>query len=263
VSADKEKGLSFREDAERKMEEKKLDIGSSILDMDDMFREVTKLYSEKLEIKTQLFKKRENKFNVRIRELERVVERLTPKEVDYQFPENYGDDKEKIVVEIYTIKSLDNVHLCPYCDAFEEEGYVDLLEDLGRILNLEKAQFVFKIWEVDYAERFSNSNDHPNYSMKMSMRGKKFYYAIGWGVNKFPAIDIWVHFKKGKVKRKNQKEKEFFRIKGLGTIRRIEDGEIVDEIQFGEFEDDLFDFLRTMDNSKMVKLPQHIKSRKD
>jgi len=245
----------FRKQAEQKVKNEKARAGTHIIGEEKMFATITDLYNEKLKIKDTLHQEEIDKLKSKIDKLNNDLRRFKPRELDVDFTKDWHKHIKLVHFEFFTIECLWDKYACPYCNAFESNGFLDEFRNINQTINLPPKKFHFSVFRCDYADRFLSHKDYDAYSLKMSKKGELYFYARGIGVNKFPAFDMWVYFKKGKVNMANNFD--FIRKLGLGMVKKFDnEGDPFMEIQFGDFTKSVINYFKDF-NIESLDMKQH------
>jgi len=256
--SEKKEVLPIYDQAKKDITKEQEDKGMLLMDDDEKIKYISDIYEKRLDVISVDYKKKEIELKNEIQDLKKTLERYRPKDINIYFSKDWHKNIAFIVIELYTLVTKNPLDFdCDFCEKFEDDGYIEKLKNLWKTINLTEQKYEFIIWECDYADRFLNKQFDKNYDDRITKKGYNFWYARGLGINKFPAIDVTVKYKGGLgVERENPDNEEFFRIKGLGSIKRI-DGDY--QIEYGDFMNDLLLFFKDFDESVLEDLELHYK----
>lgn len=120
---------------------------------------------------------------------------------------------EKTYIDLFIIETSSQ-YKCPYCDFLKKTTIIEDLRNYYKEINIEETNFQFRIIDVDWGDRFMKD---PPYNQNMTQLGKNYFYCIGLGIDRFPAIDI-------KVKFRTIDKIYSYREQGIGKIVKDLDG---------------------------------------
>lgn len=194
-------------------------IGTDLLSADRMLQLAKETFEGKMKINLEQMKE---VYESKISKLEQDVEKFKPKKTTVEFSNGWHVkmDIESVNLAFFLIKtkSSDPRDQCGVCNAFEDMGYLVELENLWKLVNIPKELYKLKIWEVDQADRYLSKGINENYTSRLTPKGLNWYYCKGLGIQKFPAYDLIIHFKSGRIEKKPLHK----RLQGIGR----KDGEL-------------------------------------
>lgn len=197
-----EKLKELNESITDKIQEEKKIMGTDLLSDDRMLQLAKETFEGKMKVNLEKMK---DTYEGEISKLQQDINRYKPKKPNVEFT-NGWDEKvgiEKIDLHFFIIftKSPNPRDQCSFCNAFEEEGHLESLGNLWKMINVPKDKYRLKIWEIDQADRYLSIQMNENYTSRLTPKGLNWYYAKGLGIQKFPAYDLFIYFKSGRFER--------------------------------------------------------------
>jgi hypothetical protein len=143
----------------------------------------------------------EDFYKEQISKLKKEINKYKPKRSNVEFVANWDEGIDKIDLRFYTIstKSSNPRDECVICNAFEEHGFLTDLMNFWKEINVSKRKYKIKIWNVDQADRYLSRKTNEDYTERLTPEGMNWYYVKGLGIVKFPAYDLYIRFKTGKI----------------------------------------------------------------
>lgn len=204
---DKENISDFSKDLRKEMDDKVKSSDMELLSPKEVLDLAKDTYEGKLELALEMQKK---DYEEKLKDLTTELKKVKPI-ANKKFIKDWDKVIKNIRLEFFTIKVKGSRGQCPFCLAFRELGLEDELKQLHKNLNISEEKYELKIWHIDQADRYLDSESDPNYTDRLTPEGMNWYYVRGLGINKFPAFELFIIFNPNKTL-KNQ----FLRRQGIG-----------------------------------------------
>lgn len=157
---------------------------------------------------------------------------------------------ERVILDVFVIRSKHPDGRCRYCEALEGDGHLTHIKSLYMKLKIPETRYEIRMWEVDPMDRFFS---RPPYLRNATRNGENYLYATGLLISRFPTIDVTI------IYRQTDKPPTWKRFEGLGSARKLENGQFLIEHDIVERLIDLFVGILTKSRNEEIDFKGHKK----